>query len=79
MATKVSAAEFWTHNYVKGLPPFGKFCLYYALSFEYDGKKIIIEDMASSTGLDNSVCGDWLQHFISDGMIERNLVLDTVL
>jgi hypothetical protein len=70
MAQVATAEDFWTHPYTKELTPLGKMSLHYALSFEYENKPIIAEDMALATGQDISVCEDWLEQFTADGMLE---------
>ena len=70
MAQMATAEEFWTHTYTQSLPPLGRLSLYYALSFEYEKKPLILEDMALATGQDISVCEDWIEHFEADGMLE---------
>jgi hypothetical protein len=68
--TKLSVAEnYWSHPYVKKLPPLGKLALCYASSFEDEGKPVILEDMSLATGQDITACQDWLEQFEADRML----------
>lgn len=61
------------------LPPHGKLAFSYARSAEMQGVSIVLEDMAMYTGLNASVCGEWVDIFVNAGMLERATVLDPVL
>lgn len=65
--------NFWQHVFVKSLNVRGRIALCYVMYAIGDRDQIILEDMASFCGFDLGECEDWLEFFMTQGMLRAEM------